>query len=77
MRTDKIKNEIDEIKQWEGKSKRKDLKYETNKYIYDFQQFETIRPFDDNIYTGKNMVEFNNKTRPKAKKDKGKNKCFW
>ena len=92
MRTNKIKNEIDKIKQWEDKSKQKDLKYETNKYICDFQQFETIRPFDDNTYTGKisigkaemnqsnlleNMVEFYNKTRPKAKKDKGKKKCFW
>ena len=23
-------------------------------YIYDFQQFEAIRSFGDNIYTGKN-----------------------
>ena len=29
----KIKNEIDEIKKWEGKIKRKDLKYETKKYM--------------------------------------------
>ena len=49
-------------------------------YIYDFQQFEMIRSFGDNIYTGQisideaemdqsnlleNMVQFNNKTRPK------------
>ena len=25
--------------------KRKDLKYETKKYVYDFQQYETIRSF--------------------------------
>ena len=30
-----IKNEIDETKKWEEKIKRKDLKYETKKYIYD------------------------------------------
>ena len=28
MRTNEIKNEIDEIKKWEEKIKRKDLKYE-------------------------------------------------
>ena len=81
MRTNEIKNKLDKIKKWEDKIKRKDLKYETNKYIYiyNFQQFETVRSFDDNIYTDKisideaeidqssileNMAEFNNKTRP-------------
>ena len=29
MRTKEIKNEIDEIKKWEEKIKRKDIKYET------------------------------------------------
>ena len=87
MRTNEIKNEINEIKIWEDKIKQKDLKHETNKYIYDFQQFKTIRSFGDNIYAGKinigaaemnqsnlleNMVEFNNKTRPKKKKGKKK-----
>ena len=37
MRTDEIRNEIDEIK------KRKDLKYKAGKYKYDFQKYETIR----------------------------------
>ena len=49
----KIKNEIDEIKKWEKIIKRKDLKYESNKYRFDFQQFETIRSFGDSIYNGK------------------------
>ena len=31
METNEIKNEIGEIKKWEGKIKQKDLKYETNK----------------------------------------------
>ena len=31
MRTNEIKNEIDEIRKWEEKIKRKDLKYKTNK----------------------------------------------
>ena len=36
MRTDEIKNEINDIKKWENKIKRKDLKYETNRYKFDF-----------------------------------------
>ena len=41
MRTNEIKNE--EIEKWKKKIKRKDLKYETKKYINYFQQYETIR----------------------------------
>ena len=52
MKTDEIKNEIDEIRIWDGKIKPKDLKYKANKYLYDFQQFETIRSFGDSIFTG-------------------------
>ena len=37
----------------ENKIKWKNLKYETNIYVYDFQQLETIISFDDSIYTGK------------------------
>ena len=37
MRTNEIKNEIDGIRKWEEKLKRKDLRNETKKYIYDFQ----------------------------------------
>ena len=51
MRTNEIKNEIDEIKNFEEKIKQKGLKYETNKYIYHFKQFETISSFGDSIYT--------------------------
>ena len=36
MRNDEIKNEIDEIEKRENKSKRKDLRFETNRYIFDF-----------------------------------------
>ena len=32
---------------------RKDLKYEKNNYIYNFQQSEIIKSFGDNIYTNK------------------------
>ena len=62
------------------KIKRKDLKYESKKFTYDFQQFETIRSFGNNIYIGKitinesykdqsnlleNMVELNEKIKGK------------
>ena len=67
-----------------NKIKRKHLKY-------NFQQFQTIRSFGDNIYTGKinldeaemdqsnlveNMAEFNNKIRPKKKKRRERNKIL-
>ena len=56
MRTNKIKNEIDEIKKWEEKIKRKDLKYETKKYMHDFQQYETILSFGG-VFTLVNLIE--------------------
>ena len=80
MRTNEIKNEMYEIKKWEEKIKREDLKYKTKNYTYDFQQYETIRSFGESIYTSKasiveadedesnllkNLVEFNIKSRPK------------
>ena len=53
MRTNEIKNKIDETKKWEVKTRRKDLKYEINVYIYIyiyiyiiyyyFQHFEILR----------------------------------
>ena len=42
---------INEIKKWEEKIKSKDLKFETKKYLHDFQQHKTIRSFGDSIYT--------------------------
>ena len=40
-----------------GKIEQKDLRYKTNKYLSDFQQFETIRYFGDSIYTGKISID--------------------
>ena len=80
MRTDEIKNEIDETRKWE-KNWTKRLKMQI-KYLHDFQQFEKIRSFGDNIYTGKaemdhanlleKMVKFDYKSKPKAKESKHK-----
>ena len=81
----------DKIKKLEEIIKRKDLKYETKKHMYDFQQYETIKSFGDNIYTGKinideaemdqsnlfkNIVEFNNKSRPRTTEGKDKKKRY-
>ena len=80
MRTNEIKNEINETEKQEEKIKRKVLTYETSKYIFDFQQFQTIRSFGDSIYNDKinireakmkqvillvNILDFRNKSRPK------------
>ena len=87
MRTDEIKNEIDEIGKWKKKIKRKDLTYKPNSYLHGFQKFETIRSIRDSICTGKinmdeaemdqtnlleNMIKFNNKSKPKTKETKTK-----
>ena len=87
MRTDEIKNEIDEIRKWEEKINRKDFKYKKNKYLYDFQQFESILCFFDSIIIGKinideaemnqtnlleNIVKFDSKSKPQARDRKDK-----
>ena len=87
MRTNEIKNEIDEIRKWKEKITQNDLKYKPNKYLYDFQQFEIIRSFGYSICIGKiiideaeidqsnllaNLVKFNKKSEPKTKEGKDK-----
>ena len=57
MRNNKVKNDIDKIKKWDEKIKRKDLIYRANKYKYDFQQDETIRSFGESNYTGKTTID--------------------
>ena len=45
-----------QVKLKNGKIKlneKKKQKLETNRYIFDFQQFETIRSFGNSIYNGK------------------------
>ena len=69
------------------KIKRKNLKYKTKSYTYDFQQYKTIRSFAESIDTRKasivkaredqsnlieKLVEFNNKSRPKNKEGNDK-----
>ena len=57
MRTNEIKNDIDEVKKWEDKIKQINFKHETKKHIFDFQQFELIRSVGDNIQTGKISID--------------------
>ena len=60
-------------------------------YIYNFQQYETMRSFGESVDTQKtsiveaekdqsnllkNIVEFNNKSRPKNKEGKDKKEMF-
>ena len=87
IRCNKITNKLDEIKELEEKIKRKDLMYKTNQYEYDFQQYETIRSFSESIYFAKittdkaeedqrnllkDIIEFNEKSRPRAKEEQDK-----
>ena len=57
MRNTEINNDIDNIWKWEEKITWKDLIYRANKYRYDFQQYETIRSFGENIYIGKITID--------------------
>ena len=57
MRTIEIKYQIYEIKKWEEKIQREDLKYETKYYTYEFQHYETISSFRESIYTGKMNID--------------------
>ena len=87
MRTNEIKNEIDDFKKWGEKLKTKDLIYKANKYKFEFQQYEIIRSFSESISTGtvniseaeidqssllKCLVEFSKRSRPKIAEGKDK-----
>ena len=52
-RREKNKNETEKIKDIEKMINREDSIFETNKHIFNFQQFETIRSFAKNIFGGK------------------------
>ena len=100
IKDNKIKNELDQIKEWEEKINQKDLynttqitqiTYNTNKYNYDFQQYETIRSFGESVYAGKisadeteedqsnlleNIIKVNEKSKPRIKEGKDKNEIL-
>ena len=80
IKNNEIKNELDEIKEWEDKNKWKDLIYKTNKCKYDFQQYESIyagkitknEAEEDQSNLLKDIVESNEKFRARTKEDKNK-----
>ena len=47
-----IKDELNGITKCEEKIDRNDLKYKTNKHIFDLEQFQTKRSFEDSIFDG-------------------------
>ena len=66
--------------------------YESNKQVYDFKVFKTIRSFRDSIYNNKieiheaneeqadlleYILSFNSKTKPRSDEDKNKNKMMF
>ena len=50
---EEAKNEIEWMEETEKMGNREDLNYNTKNYIYNFQQFKTIRPFAKNIFARK------------------------
>ena len=60
--------------------------YEDNKYIFNFQQFETIKSLDDTIANGKatlikqkthyDIIEFNTRVKQKLKHTKKEKKIL-
>ena len=47
----KLRMKYIKFKSLKRKLNKKNLKYETKKYTYDFQQYETIKSFGESIYT--------------------------
>ena len=47
----KLRIKYIKFKSLKRKLNKKNLKYETKKYTYDFQQYETIKSFGESIYT--------------------------
>ena len=71
MRTNEVKNEIHGTKKWEEKIRRKDLKYETkNTHIY-IRKSSKVEAEEDQRNLLDNLVEFNNRSRPKKQKREG------
>ena len=87
---DEAKEEFNKTKEIEEKVDREKLFYKTNKNIYNFKIFQTIRTFGEDIYNGETTLEeaneyqtnlsneisdFIRKTKPKNKEKKREKKC--
>ena len=86
MRTNEIKNELDDNGGWKKKLEKKKKIKMWNKHLPDFQQLEKIRSFGESIISGRttiseddkdqsylleNIVEFNNNL------DQERNRVWW
>ena len=86
-----IKNEINKIKEYKKKLNRDNMIYYSSKEPFNFKTFKTIRSLGENIYGGKitvdeadeeqsdlieDILNFNNKARPKNRDDKKSKKMF-
>ena len=89
MRTNEIKNEIDDIKN--GKIKLNEKIFNIKQVNFDFQQCATIRSFGESVYSSKisiikagmdqnnlleNVKKINDKSRPKTKEREDKKQYF-
>ena len=87
VKNNESKKETNKIKTIEERFVSKDLIYETNKYVFNFQQFRTIKSFGESIFSCKitldetdkkqgnllnNIIYFNSRTKPRVKPDKEK-----
>ena len=81
MRTNEIKNEIDETRKWEEETKGSDLKYETKITYMIFcnmkrqsctHKANMVELEEDKSNLLNNILEFNNKSRPRSKEGKDK-----
>ena len=83
--SEEAKNELDKIKETEKTVDRENLYHRTNEYTYNFQNFQTVRTFDKDIYNDTitikeanndqsnllvEILNFSKQVKPKNKKKK-------
>ena len=89
LNNDEAKKELDKIKEIEKTVDREKLIYRGSKYTYNFENFQTIKTFGENIYDGTitlkeakdyqndllvESLNFKKKTKPKSTEKKKKQK---
>ena len=89
--SEEAKNELNKIKGTEKTVDRENLYYRTNKYTFNFQNFQTISTFGRDIYNGKitteeadedqrdllvEILNFKKKAKPKSPGKNNKQKIF-
>ena len=58
---EEAKKEIEKIKEIEKMVNRKDLTFETNKHVWNFQQLWSLRSFAESIFDDENTLNYANK----------------